>query len=67
MNFIHENGITENELEHFFAPTGLELMAKTPEEVALSILSEMVMLANGGSGKPKRLISLYDHESKKKP
>ena len=49
-------GVTEKELEHFYAPTGLELNAKTPEQIALSILSEMVMLANGGSGKQKKSI-----------
>ena len=31
-------------------------LPKTPEQIALSILSEMVMLANGGSGKQKKSI-----------
>ena len=56
LEYLKNNGATEKELEHFFSPTGLELNAKTPEQIALSILSEMVMLANGGSGKQKKSI-----------
>ena len=56
LDYLKMNGVTEKELEHFYAPTGLELNAKTPEQIALSILSEMVMLANGGSGKQKKSI-----------
>ncbi len=56
LEYLYENGITDEELEHFYAPTGLELLAKTPEEIALSILSEMVLLANGGTGKHKRVL-----------
>ena len=56
LDYLKLNGVTEKELEHFYAPTGLELNAKTPEQIALSILSEMVMLANGGSGKQKKSI-----------
>jgi len=66
MNYLNENGITENELEHFFSPTGLELSAKTPEEIALSILSEIVMLTNGGTGKPKRLLATDDYKVEEK-
>ena len=54
LEYLRKNGATEKELAHFFSPTGLELNAKTPEQIALSILSEMVMLANGGSGKQKK-------------
>ena len=60
LEYLRENGITEKELDHFFSPTGLELNAKTPEQIALSILSEMVMLANGGSGNQKKIKSIID-------
>jgi xanthine dehydrogenase accessory factor len=30
---------------------GLELNAETPEEIAVSILAEIIMLRNGGDGK----------------
>jgi len=60
LEYLRENGVTEKELDHFFSPTGLELNAKTPEQIALSILSEMVMLANGGSGNQKKIKSVTD-------
>ena len=53
LEYLRKNGLTEKELNHFYSPTGLELNAKTPEQIALSILSEMVMLENGGSGSKK--------------
>ena len=64
MRYLHEHDITDIELDHFFAPTGLDLMANAPAEIALSILSEMVMLSNGGTGKHKRV--LINHEEKMK-
>ncbi len=60
LEYLRENGATEKELDHFFSPTGLELNANTPEQIALSILSEMVMLTNGGSGKQKKIKSITD-------
>jgi len=55
-DYLIENGISDDELENFFAPTGLDLKAKTPEQIAISILSEMVMLANEGSGVQMRTL-----------
>ena len=55
-DYLIENGISDDELENFFAPTGLDLKAKTPEQIAISILSEMVMLANDGSGVQMRTL-----------
>ena len=49
-SYLLEHGISTEELDHFFAPTGLDLKAQTPEQIALSILSEIVMLNNEGSG-----------------
>jgi xanthine dehydrogenase accessory factor len=43
-------GIEENKLKRIVSPMGLDLGAETPEEIALSILSEIVMLRNGGKG-----------------
>lgn len=47
-----EQGLTDEQLARVHAPIGLELNAETPKEIALSILSEIVMLRRGGSGKP---------------
>ena len=35
---------------------GLELNAETPEEIALSVLAEIVMLRNGGDGRSMKWI-----------
>ena len=32
------------------SPIGLELNAETPEEIAVSILAEIIMLRHGGDG-----------------
>ena len=55
-SYLVENGISEKELDNFYAPTGLDLKAQTPEQIALSILSEMVMLDNEGSGVQMRTL-----------
>jgi xanthine dehydrogenase accessory factor len=34
-----------------YSPIGLELKAETPEEIAVSIMAEILMVANSASGK----------------
>jgi xanthine dehydrogenase accessory factor len=46
-----EAGFPENKLARVHSPIGLELNAETPEEIAVSILAEIVMLRNGGDGR----------------
>lgn len=43
-------GIPAEKLERVRSPIGLELHAETPEEIAVSILAEIIMLRQGGSG-----------------
>lgn len=45
-----ETGVSEEMLARVISPIGLELNAETPEEIAVSILAEILMLRNGGSG-----------------
>ncbi len=45
-----ELGVPEERLARINSPMGLELNAETPEEIALSILAEIVMLRRGGDG-----------------
>jgi xanthine dehydrogenase accessory factor len=40
----------EKKLLKFHSPIGLELMAESPEEIAISIMAEIVMLRRGGTG-----------------
>ncbi|MBN2499162.1 MAG: XdhC family protein [Anaerolineales bacterium] len=43
-------GVPEAQIERVVSPIGLELNAETPEEIALSILAEIIMLRRGGDG-----------------
>jgi xanthine dehydrogenase accessory factor len=45
-----EKGIPEEKLARVVSPIGLELNAETPEEIALSIMAEIIMLRQGGKG-----------------
>jgi xanthine dehydrogenase accessory factor len=45
-----EMGVSEAKLDRIVSPMGLELNAETPEEIALSILAEIIMLRRGGDG-----------------
>jgi xanthine dehydrogenase accessory factor len=44
-------GVPEEKLARIRSPMGLELNAETPEEIAVSILAEIIMLRNGGDGR----------------
>jgi xanthine dehydrogenase accessory factor len=48
---LKENGVTEEKIARIHSPIGLELQAETPEEIAVSILAEILMLRNKASGK----------------
>ncbi|MFW6070241.1 MAG: XdhC family protein [bacterium] len=45
-----EDGLTEEQLSRFHSPVGLELNAETPEEIAVSIMAEIIMLRRQGTG-----------------
>ncbi|MFJ5775467.1 XdhC family protein [Streptomyces sp. NPDC093094] len=47
-----EAGLGERELARLRSPVGLDLGARTPEEVAVSVAAEIVALRWGGSGTP---------------
>jgi xanthine dehydrogenase accessory factor len=51
---LEARGVPRAKLERVHAPMGLELGAETPEEIALSILSEIVALQRGGTGRSMR-------------
>lgn len=48
-------GIPEERLREIHAPIGLDIGARTPEEIALSIMAEVLMVRNRASGQPMRL------------
>jgi xanthine dehydrogenase accessory factor len=47
---LREAGAREEQLARVYTPVGLDLGAETPEEIALSIMAEMIMLRQGGKG-----------------
>ena len=47
---LREAGTAENQLHRIRAPVGLDIAAVTPEEVALSILAEIIAERRGGKG-----------------
>ena len=49
---LRDSGLAEELLREVRAPVGLDIGAVTPEEVALSILSEIVAHRRGGTGQP---------------
>jgi xanthine dehydrogenase accessory factor len=51
-NQLVKEGIDRGTLEKVHAPIGLDLGGQTPEEIALSILAEILMVKNNATGKP---------------
>ena len=47
-----DEGIDRTLLERIHAPVGLDIGAETPEEIAVSVAAELVMLDRGGTGAP---------------
>jgi xanthine dehydrogenase accessory factor len=48
---LKEMGVSEEKIARVHSPIGLELQAETPEEIAVSIMAEILMLRGGGTGK----------------
>jgi xanthine dehydrogenase accessory factor len=48
---LSEMGVPEEKLKQVRSPIGLELNAETPEEIAVSIMAEIIMLRHGGDGR----------------
>jgi len=49
LDYLREGGLSEEKIATVWAPAGLDLGAATPEEIALSIVSQMVALRRGGT------------------
>ncbi len=52
---LREKGVAAEKLARVHAPIGLELNAETPEEIAVSIMAEIIMLRNNGTGKSMQM------------
>ena len=47
--------LTMDRIREIRSPIGLDIKARTPEEIAISIMSEVLMYRLGGSGAPMKL------------
>ncbi len=54
MDYLRSEGLEPEQLERVRAPAGLDLGARTPEEIALCVISEIVMERRQGSGETMR-------------
>ena len=48
-------GISNERIRELRAPVGLDIGARTPEEIAVSIMSEVLMFRLGGTGSVMKL------------
>ncbi|MCE9647831.1 MAG: XdhC family protein [Chloroflexi bacterium] len=51
---LKEKGIPDEKIAKVHSPMGLELEAETPEEIAVSIMAEVMMIKDKGTGKPMK-------------
>ena len=51
---LKESGVPKDKIARVHSPIGLELQAETPEEIAVSIMAEILMVRSGGTGKPMK-------------
>ncbi len=51
LDFLRAQGFADTDLARVHAPAGFDFGARTPEEIALSIISEIVLLRRGASGR----------------
>jgi xanthine dehydrogenase accessory factor len=52
---LKQKGVSEEKIARVHSPMGLELNAETPEEIAVSIMAEILMLKDKGTGKPMKM------------
>lgn len=51
LDYLQVEGVAKEQLDRVWAPAGLDLGASTPEEIALSVMSQIVSVRRSGSGK----------------
>ncbi len=52
LEHLAADGVDADALARIFTPIGLDIAAETPEEIALAVLAEIVLVRRGGSGRP---------------
>ena len=51
---LKDKGVSAEKIERVHSPMGLELQAETPEEIAVSIMAEVMMLNAKATGMPMK-------------
>jgi xanthine dehydrogenase accessory factor len=54
LRHLAEEGYDLDALERIYTPIGFDLGGETPEEIAVSIIAELIAVRRGGSGRPMR-------------
>ena len=54
VNALKSQGVADGKIARVHSPIGLELQAETPEEIAVSIMAEVLMVRNKGTGRAMR-------------
>jgi len=70
LDYLMEEGISQDVIDRVWAPAGLDLGAANPEEIALSVMSQIVALRRGGtvlSLKQKNEIAMTDASTNETP
>lgn len=49
---LEPSGLPRSSLANIYGPIGLDIEALTPEEIAVSITAELIMVRRGGTGRP---------------
>jgi xanthine dehydrogenase accessory factor len=50
LGYLRQEGFDETAMERVMAPAGIDIGARSPEEIALSVITEIVMKRRAGSG-----------------
>jgi xanthine dehydrogenase accessory factor len=67
MRRLRDAGLTDGQLARLHAPCGLDIGAATPEEVAISVLAEVIAERSGRAGVPLREGSAAIHPREGRP
>ena len=52
LRMVYESGVSLESIARVRSPIGLDIGAETPEEIAVSIIAEIIMAYKGGTGMP---------------
>jgi xanthine dehydrogenase accessory factor len=63
---LHRKGIPEERIREIHAPVGLDIGGRTPEEIAMSIMAEILMCRLGGDGRPMKMDARLFAKAKEK-